>query len=306
VPHWIDADSQESMKIIISQYRNIIFYLGIITISFLLLFYEVLFKLVDVWETNPNYSHGYFIPFLAGFMVWFRRKEIFGVDIAPSFTWGVLVILAGMIQLFMGYLANVNFLSATSIIPVLLGISLFFWGTAVTRRLLVPVLFLIFMIPLPAIIWNQLAFPLSLMASRLSADFIHFLGMPILREGNILFLPDVTLQVEEVCSGLRSLTTMFALSALVAYLSPLNRFFKLVVFLAAVPIAIAGNIVRLIATAILARHYGPAVAEGLIHDFSGWLIFVFGLIILLLLQTLLTRLDPVKKAPVSGDSDIEK
>jgi len=285
---------KESMKNLILQNRNIIFYLSVITISFVLLFHEVLLKLVAIWETNPNYSHGYFIPFLAGLMIWLKRGEIFGVAIAPSLTWGVVFVLAGITQLFMGYLANVNFLSATSLIPVLLGISLFFWGTSVTRRLLVPVLFLIFMIPLPAIIWNQLAFPLSLMASKLSADFIHILGMPILREGNILYLPNVTLQVEEVCSGLRSLTTMFALSALVAYLSPLNRVFKLVVFLAAVPIAIAGNIVRLIATAILARHYGPVVAEGFIHDFSGWLIFVFGLIILLLLQMLLTRLDPEK------------
>ena len=118
---------------------------------------------------------------------------------------------------------------------------------------------------------------------------MDMMGLPILREGNILYLPGVTLQVEEACSGLRSLTTLFALSALIAYMSPLKRVSKLIIFLAAIPIALVGNVVRLIATAVLARYYGPGMAEGFIHDFSGWLLFVFGLIFLMLLQSLLTR-----------------
>ncbi len=286
---------QPSMRNFISRYKKVIAYSLPIVISFLLLYYQVIDKLMATWDGNPNYSHGYFIPFLAGFMIWARRKEIFDAPAIPAPFWGAVLLSAGLLQLMVAWVGSEYFLQAGSMIPVLLGISLFFWGRAVTWKLAIPILYLVFMIPLPAIIWDQIAFPLSLMASKISADFINFLGMPILREGNILFLPNVTLQVEEACSGLRSLTTMFALSALVAYLSPLNRLFKIALFLSAVPIAIAGNIVRLIGTAILARHYGPVVAEGFIHDFSGWLLFVFGLMALILLQSLFTRWDSSNK-----------
>ncbi|WP_035244505.1 exosortase/archaeosortase family protein [Desulfonatronovibrio hydrogenovorans] len=279
------------MKNFVWQNRTIIAYAIPVIVSFFLLYYQVFIKLVQDWEVDPNYSHGYFIPFLAGFMIWSRRKELFSTPAGSSPFLGIFFVSMGLAQLMLAWIGSEYFLQAASMIPVLLGISLFFWGRGVTWKLAVPILYLIFMIPLPAIIWDQIAFPLSLMASKISADFINFLGMPILREGNILYLPNVTLQVEEACSGLRSLTTMFALSALVAYLSPLGRISKTVIFLAAVPIAIAGNIVRLIGTAILARKYGTVVAEGFIHDFSGWLLFVFGLIALMLLQGMLIKWD---------------
>ena len=274
---------------LISRNKHLIITLALLSLCFILVYYQVILQLAYSWDNNPNYSHGYFIPFISGFMIWYKREEIFGKPISPRPFLGMILMLAGLMQLMVAWVGSEHFLQASSMIPVLIGLSLVFWGTAVTRKLLVPILFLIFMIPLPAILWNQLAFPLALMASKIGASAVDMMGLPILREGNILYLPGVTLQVEEACSGLRSLTTLFALSALIAYMSPLWRLSKLIIFLAAIPIALVGNVVRLIATAVLARYYGPGMAEGFIHDFSGWLLFVFGLIFLMLLQSLLTR-----------------
>lgn len=277
------------MKNTLSAHKTTLAYLLPITASFLVLYYQVFLKLIQDWERDPNYSHGYFIPVLAVYMIWSRRQDIFQAGIAPHFFWGILLVLLGLLQLMLAWVGSEYFLQGASMIPVLLGISMLFWGPAVTGKMLVPIVYLIFMIPLPAIIWNQLAFPLALMASKVAAQTIDLMGLVILREGNILYLPNVTLQVEEACSGLRSLTTLFALSALVAYLCQLRQLSKWIIFLAAVPIAMVGNVLRLIATSVLARYFGPGMAEGFIHEFSGWVLFVFGLIVLVLLHNLLAR-----------------
>ena len=287
---------------LISRNKHLIITLGLLSLCFLLVYYQVILQLAYSWDNNPNYSHGYFIPFISAFMVWYKRGEIFGQEIRPRPVLGTLLILAGLMQLMVAWVGSEYFLQASSMIPVLIGLTLVFWGTAVTRKMLVPILFLIFMIPLPAILWNQLAFPLALMASKIGASAVDMMGLPILREGNILYLPNVTLQVEEACSGLRSLTTLFALSALIAYMSPLKRVSKLIIFLAAVPIALVGNIVRLIATAVLAKYFGSVVAEGFIHDFSGWLLFVFGLVFLMLLQSFLTKYEGRKGEVREGET----
>jgi exosortase len=152
------------------------------------------------------------------------------------------------------------------------------------------------MVPLPAIIWNKLAFPLALFASKISADLVGFMGLSILREGNILILPNITLQVVEACSGLRSLTTLLALSAFVAFFVDHPAWKKWLLFLSGVPIALASNVVRLAGTAVLARHFGSQAAHGFIHDFSGWVVFVLGLLMLLGVNAVLTKIGRRKEA----------
>lgn len=277
------------MKNILSEHKSTLSYMVLLLGSFLALYYPIFLKLIQDWETDPNYSHGYFIPVLAAYMIWSRRSEIFAEAVNPSLFWGALLMLAGLLQLIVAWVGSEYFLQGSSMIPLLLGMSLFIWGPAISRKLAVPILYLIFMIPLPAIIWDQLAFPLALLASKIAAFSIDAIGLSIFREGNIIYLPNVTLQVEEACSGLRSLSTLFALSALVAFLCHLRTSFKWIIFLAAVPIALTGNALRLIATAILARNFGSGMAEGFIHELSGWVLFVFGLIILVLLHNLLAK-----------------
>src|SRR6056297_4071255 len=163
-------------------------YLALLFLAFFLLYYQVIFRLVEYWESNPNYSHGYFIPVLAAFMIWRKRQVIFGAAVNPSSFWGTMLILAGLCQVMVAAVGNQFFLLSSSMIIVLLGICLFFWGPAVAIKLLVPIVYLIFMIPLPSIIWNQLTFPLSLMASKAAAGLVDAIGLSILREGNILYL----------------------------------------------------------------------------------------------------------------------
>jgi exosortase len=277
---YIDQSAASKGLLSIHSPKNIdIFLFVLLALSFLVLYFPVLQKLISDWNVDANYSHGYFIPFLAGFMIWMNRKRLYEALKVPS-SIGLGLILLGLTQLFVAWVGSEYFLQQTSMIVVLLGSVLYLWGWKVTSLTIFPILYLIFMIPLPAIIWNKLAFPLALFASKISSDLVSVMGLSILREGNILILPNITLQVVEACSGLRSLTTMLALSAFIAYISDHRSIKKWILFLAGVPVALLSNIVRLTATAILARYFGETVANGFIHDFSGWIVFVLGLAML--------------------------
>lgn len=256
--------------------------------AFVALYHPVLLKLIHDWGVDENYSHGYFIPFIVGYMIWQRKEELRAIAPEPSFG-GLLVLLVGLAQLLIAWVGTEYFFQGTSMIVVLAGTALFLGGPKVTKRLLVPMAYLIFMIPLPAILWNQVAFPMKLFASFIAGNTIQALGYTVLREGNILTLPNITLEVADACSGLRSLTSLLALSGALAYLSSLSAGRKWLLFLSAAPIAVLCNVIRLTATAILARHYGSLVAEGFLHSFSGWLVFIMGVAMLAGVHGLLKR-----------------
>jgi exosortase len=261
--------------------------------SIVVLYFPVMAKLVHDWEVDPNYSHGYFIPFIAAFMVWMRKHELAERPVQPTF-WGLILVLAGLGQLFVAWVGSEYFLQGTSLILVLLGTVLTLWGRPRTALVLVPIVYLVFMVPLPAIIWNKVAFPLSLFASMSAAQAIDLIGLSVLREGNIITLPNITLQVVEACSGLRSLVTLLAMSALLASMAPFRAYSQWILFLAAVPVALLCNVIRLVGTAILAHNFGAGMAQGFIHDFSGWLVFVLGLGLLLLVYWVLGKIEPGK------------
>ncbi len=250
------------------------------------LYFPVLTYMVHDWKTNDNYSHGFFIPLISGYMIYAMRAELEQIRLRPV-NWGLLLFVAGLGQLYIARVGSEYFLQRTSIILVLLGMALFLLGTAVTRRLLLPIAYLLFMVPLPAIIWNKIAFPMQLFSSAITEIVIQAIGIPVFREGNVLHLAQTTLEVVDACSGLRSLTTMFALSVALAWFSGHPVWKKWMLFFAAAPIAIFANIVRLTLTAGLASVYGEKVAQGFLHDFSGLFTFIFGLALLLLVSKLL-------------------
>ena len=250
------------------------------------LYSPVLVALAQEWSTNDNYSHGFFIPLISGYMIFTMRAELKNISLRPA-NWGLLLLLIGLAQLYIGKVGSEFFLQRTSIILVLLGIALFLLGAAMVRKLLLPVGYLIFMVPLPAIIWNRIAFPMQLYSSVITEKVIQMIGIPVLREGNVLHLAQTTLEVVDACSGLRSLTTMFALSAALAWFSDCADWKKWILFLVAVPVAILANIIRLTGTAGLASIYGEKVAQGFLHEFSGLFTFSLGLILLILLKKIL-------------------
>lgn len=263
----------------------------IILSALTILYFPILQSLFQDWGTNDNYSHGYFIPLLSIYVIYTFKDELKTLSVTPNSA-GLLLLIAGLAQLIIGQTGSEFFLQRSSLIPVLMGIVLFCLGTNFFKKLLIPISYLIFMIPLPAIIWNKIAFPMQLFGSFLTEKVVALMGIPIFREGNVLHLSNTTLEVVDACSGLRSLTTLFALSAVFAILSSHSTTNKWIIFLAAAPIAIFANIVRLSATALLASRYGGEIAQGFLHDFSGLVVFAVGIFLLITLSRSLKKPPP--------------
>ena len=273
------------MKVKTSTYIQI----STVTVAFLILFSHTLLKLIQDWSIDDNFSHGFLIPFISGFLIWQKRDQLTSEKLKAS-NWGLLIIFMGMLLHIAGTAGAEMFTMRMAIVVTLTGLSFYFFGSKITISVIVPLAYLMFMIPIPAIIWNKIAFPLQLFAAKLSTQFIQFIDIPVLRQGNILQLPNTTLEVVDACSGLRSLTSLLALSAAFAYMVPLNNLGKWLLFGSAIPIAIIVNIFRLTITAVLARYIGPETAQGFLHELSGMVIFIVALIFLYLFYLVLKKI----------------
>ena len=276
------------MKNQITLNRQGLFSLGIMLAGLVFLYFPILQELAHDWDTNDNYSHGYFIPILSAYLIYTYKDDLKKLPLQSNIG-GLFLFAAGLIQLIIAKTGSEFFLQRTSLIPVLAGLVLFCLGFSFLKKLFLPIVSIIFMIPLPAIIWNKIAFPMQLFGSVLTEKFVTLMGVPIFREGNVLHLSGTTLEIVDACSGLRSLTTLFALSAVFAILSTHKTWQKWVLFFAAAPIAIFANIVRLSATALLASRYGSDIAHGFLHDFSGLVVFAVGIILLVTVSNLLKK-----------------
>jgi len=244
------------------------------------LYADVIPALVRQWTADPDYSHGFFVVPLAAFFIWERRDALARAPIRPHVA-GVVVLAVSLIVFIAGRYGSELFLTRVSMIGVLAGLILFLAGWAYLRILAFPLAFLLFMIPLPAIIFNQIAFPLQLLASRLGEMTISASGVPVLREGNVLLLPGRTLEVAEACSGIRSLLSLLMLAIVLGYFSERRIGSRVAIAIAAIPIAVIANAIRVAGTGLASYWISPAAAEGFFHSFSGWLMFVVALVGLL-------------------------
>jgi exosortase len=247
----------------------------------LVVYVPVLSSLVRQWASDDNYSHGFLVVPFAAYFAWRRRRELADLPMQPTAA-GLVVVGGSLLLLLAGRLGAELFLARLSLIGVLAGSILFLYGSRHLRLLAFPVAFLILMIPLPAVLFNQLAFPLQLLASRVGESALSLAGTPVLREGNVLVLPTTTLAVVEACSGIRSLVTLLTLAVILGKLIEPRRWARITLALMAVPVAIATNAARVAGTGLAAQWMGAEAAEGFFHEFSGWAMFVvaFGLLLL--------------------------
>ncbi len=245
-------------------------------IPFILLFfglyYQIIFYMVKDWYNDSNYSHGFLIPFISAYIIWKNKEKISRIKIKGD-SLGFLVILIGLLLYILGTTGAEFFTMRFSMIPVMIGIVYCLCGREMTKNVLVPVGFLVCMIPIPAILFNIVAFPLKLFAANIATNVIQFLSIPVVRDGNIIHLADMTLEVADACSGIRSLMSMIALGVAYAYLFQNGVIKRLILVLFIVPITIAANVARVTGTGILSHYVGSVAAQGFFHEFAG--IFVF-------------------------------
>jgi exosortase len=263
--------------------------------SFLLLYAPIFARLAQDWAHDDNYSHGFLIIPIALYFVWERRARL--LQLRPSASlWGLPVIAVGLTMLLGGLLGAELFLPRASLLFVLGGSVLFLFGWEACRVLALPLAFLVLMIPIPALIFNQIAFPLQLLASRVGETVLSALNIPVLREGNVIVLAHTTLEVAEACSGIRSLISLLTLGIVYGYFMDPRAGVRTAVALSTIPIAIVANGGRVAGTGVAAHYYGVEAAQGFFHTFSGWLVFTFAFVMLFLVTHLLITLRPRRGA----------
>ncbi len=250
------------------------------------LYAPTIVHLVSQWWHDPNFSHGFFVPVFAAFVIWQERERLTRLKPQPSW-FGLLVLALALCVLIVGQMGAELFLARFSLLLLLTGMIVLFWGWRLFQALLFPLAFLLLMIPIPSIVFNQITFPLQILASKVAASVLPILNVPILREGNVINLPVMALEVAEACSGIRSLMSLVTLAIIYGYLMEKRVAMRWVLVLSAIPISVAANSVRIIGTGLLVQYWDPDKAQGFFHTFSGWLIFVVSLIMLYLLHVLL-------------------
>ncbi|HXR96759.1 MAG TPA: exosortase/archaeosortase family protein [Terriglobales bacterium] len=254
----------------------------------LVIYWPVITGLVAQWYTDPNYGHGFLVAPLAVYLLWRSRRRWRGQPLRPNPFGAALMLLAAAMLVF-GRLAAELFFARISLLIGLAGVIVLFAGWRRLRAWAFPFGFLFLMIPLPAVIYYQITFPLQLLASRLAGTGLDLLQIPALREGNTIMLPNYTMSVADACSGIRSLFSLITLAVGYSYFTESRLRIRALLVVCMVPIAIFANGLRILGTGILTYNFGAKYAEGFFHAFSGWLIFVVSLGLLLLLHAALRR-----------------
>ncbi len=240
------------------------------------IYYGVLRDLVVAWWRDPDFSHGFLVPVFAGYLLWVKRRTLLSIQVAP--TWiGIAMAALGLAFLLLGVYGATVFLSRLSLVILLAGLVLSFGGWQFLKELRFALLVLLLAIPLPAVIFNQIALPLQSMASGLASLLLPLFGVPVLREGNIIQLAVMKLEVAEACSGIRSLVSLFTLAVFYGYFLEKTFPRRVVIALASIPIAIAANAVRIFGTGLCVQYWDPDMALGFFHEFSGWAMFLVSL-----------------------------
>ncbi|MFZ3339647.1 MAG: VPLPA-CTERM-specific exosortase XrtD [Terriglobales bacterium] len=250
------------------------------------LYHSILYNLALQWTHDPNFTHGWLVPAFSFYVLWQDRKRLKAIEVAPSWA-GLPLVLAGLVMLVLGVLGVEIFTARVSMLVLLAGLVVVFRGWKFFRAILFPLAFLILMIPLPNLIQQKFTFPLQLLASKLATGMLETVGVPVLREGNLITLAKKQLEVAQACSGIRSLYSLVTLAIVYGYLMEKRNWVRVVLAFAAVPIAVLANSFRIFGTGMIVQYWDPDKAEGFYHEFEGWVVFVVSLILLFALHSLI-------------------
>ena len=275
--------------------------LGVASVSLTVLYWPTLVRLAHDWLNDDNYSHGMLILPLGAYFVWERRDRLRGLPRQPAVA-GLLIVIAGLFLLVAGLLGAELFLSRVSLLVVIAGAVLFVLGWRVLQTLMFPIAFLLLMIPIPAIVFNQVAFPLQLIASQAGEAGLRAAGVPVLREGNTITLANTTLEVAEACSGIRSLMSLLSLGIVFAYFTDSRAAVRLPIVLSTIPVAVLANGARVAGTGIASHYYGPEAADGFFHTFSGWMVFGVAFVSIVTIARVLLWIVPAPRLPAMQDA----
>jgi exosortase len=265
----------------------------LVTAALFIMLYAINFiKLFEDWRSDENYSHGFIVPLVFGWMLWQRREQLANCKMSPC-SWALAIIFFAVIQLVAGTLGAENFVAHSSMLVMLCGIALFLFGDEMLRLVAFPIAWLLFMIPLPSIIFYRATFPLQLLASKLAVGILDVLHVPSVCEGNVIYLAHFTAGVAEACSGIRSLMSIFAFAILMGYLLNMSVRSRFLLAVAAIPIALGMNAARIAGTGLVGNYLNADWAEGFFHTFSGFLLFVGCIGLMTVLVYVLRRFERV-------------
>jgi exosortase A len=255
----------------------------------LLIYLPALVDLVERWYQDSNYSHGFLVPLISGFLIWRQRKSLASCRVSSHWL-GLAIVLFGMLVFIVGNAGSEYFTVRVSMVITLFGLVMYLFGLQITRKVWFAIFLLLFMIPIPAVVYFSATFPLQLLASKVAVFGLDLIGIPVARQGNIIHLPNTALEVAEACSGLRSLISLLAMGAIYAYLSQRRFWAQAVLFVSTVPLAISGNVARVFLTALIAYAWDYDTTTEPLHTIMGALVFAIALLGLFLCGAILRRI----------------
>ena len=273
-------------------WKESVFFWGMLSVIFALLgfiFYDALYEMEHIWSIKEEYGHGYIIPFITLFLIWQKSDQLENIIFNGSWS-GLILILLGLVLYYLGTLSSIYTITQYAFVIMLYGVILSVLGTRAFKIILVPLLILLFMIPLPAFLLNNLSSQLQLISSQIGVEFIRMFGISVFLEGNVIDLGVFKLQVVEACSGLNYLFPLMTLSFISAYFFTGAFWKKAIIFLSSMPITIVMNSFRIGAIGVMVEYWGIEMAEGFLHDFEGWAVFMSCIAILIAEMWILAKL----------------
>jgi len=253
-----------------------------------LVYAPVLVDLVSDWWNDPNYSHGFLVPVVSGYLLWKKRGKL-ATSVGESSRLGLPLLALALALFVVGSAGAEYFTVRVSFVVALAGLTLYHFGTSFLRRIWFELGFLLFMIPLPYVIYYSLTFPMQLFATKVSIKALSLIGVPAVQQGNIIHLSGISLEVAEACSGIRSMISLLALGALFSYFSQRGPIKRSVLFLSTIPIAVFTNSARVFITAVLAFTIEAEVTEEPLHGLMGLSVFVMAFALMLIFNALLGK-----------------